>query len=112
MCGVLLFFAVCNRVVLLSACCLCVCLFAWFLVFVVVFGIRFVQSCVDVCLPTQVNKHVTAHTDATSITMLYKVLDGPCDRSFGIHVAKMAQFPAEVNVRSFLGCPFQFASSF
>ena len=43
-----------------------------------------------------VNRHVSAHLEDGTMTMLYRVEDGPSDRAFGIHVAEAAHFPASV----------------
>jgi DNA mismatch repair protein MSH2 len=48
------------------------------------------------------NLHVVAHVDssgggsARDITLLYKLAPGVCDQSFGIHVARLADFPERV----------------
>jgi len=59
-------------------------------------------------IPGVANLHVTAHTgvesghrepteeEGKSLTFLYKLQEGPCDQSFGINVALITNFPAEV----------------
>lgn len=42
------------------------------------------------------NFYVDAHAEEGKLTMLYKVKEGVIDRSYGIHVAEMLQFPQEI----------------
>ncbi len=46
------------------------------------------------------NVHVTAKEESGNIVFLHKVADGPTDRSYGIHVAKLAKLPNVVINRS------------
>lgn len=43
-----------------------------------------------------VNMHFSAMADENGLTMLYKLENGPCDRSFGIHVTQVTDFPPHV----------------
>lgn len=42
------------------------------------------------------NYHALVMQEADDIVLLYKILPGPCDRSFGIHAATLAGFPESI----------------
>lgn len=46
------------------------------------------------------NVHVMAEEDRGNIVFLHKVADGPTDRSYGIHVAKLAKMPKSLIERA------------
>ena len=46
------------------------------------------------------NVHVAAKEEGSMITFLHKVENGPADKSYGIHVAKLAQMPEELLIRA------------
>lgn len=47
-------------------------------------------------MPTVKNYHVTAIVEKEEVVFLYALKPGICDQSFGIHVAKMVNFPSDV----------------
>ena len=51
-------------------------------------------------LKTLKNVHVSAHEEDGKITFLHKVKDGSIDKSYGIHVAKLANLPDKLITRA------------
>jgi len=46
------------------------------------------------------NIHVSAHEENGEVTFLHKIEDGPVDKSYGIHVAKLAKLPNKIIERA------------
>lgn len=51
-------------------------------------------------IPSIRNIHVTAHEENGTITFLHKIKNGAVDKSYGIHVAKLAGMPEELTLRA------------
>ena len=51
-------------------------------------------------IPSIKNIHVSAHEEDGNITFLHKIKDGAVDKSYGIHVAKLAGMPEELTNRA------------
>jgi DNA mismatch repair protein MutS len=51
-------------------------------------------------LPSLRNVHVKAKEEKGNIIFLHKVVEGPTDKSYGIHVAKLAKLPNNIINRS------------
>ena len=51
-------------------------------------------------LPKLKNMHVSAHEENGNITFLHKVKEGSVDKSYGIHVARLANIPEEIIERA------------
>ena len=46
------------------------------------------------------NVHVSAKEENGNITFLHKIMSGPADKSYGVHVAKLAKLPDELIKRA------------
>ena len=42
------------------------------------------------------NMHASAIVEDNQLHLLYKIEDGPCDQSFGVHIAKLTNFPTSI----------------
>ena len=51
-------------------------------------------------IPSIKNIHVAAHEENGTITFLHKIKNGAVDKSYGIHVAKLAGMPEELTKRA------------
>lgn len=51
-------------------------------------------------IPSIKNVHVSAHEENGNITFLHKIKNGAVDKSYGIHVAKLAGMPEELTKRA------------
>ena len=51
-------------------------------------------------IPSIKNIHVSAREENGNITFLHKIKDGAVDKSYGIHVAKLAGMPEELTNRA------------
>ncbi len=54
----------------------------------------------DKTLPNIKNVHVSAHEEDGHVTFLHKIKDGSIDKSYGIHVAKLAKLPSTLIKRA------------
>jgi DNA mismatch repair ATPase MutS len=60
-------------------------------------------------IPFVTNSHVEAAVEDNHVTLLYQVAPGPCSQSFGIHIAEMTGFPADI-IKNAREKAFQFES--
>lgn len=51
-------------------------------------------------LPRLTNIHVSAIEQSGKVVFLHKIKEGPTDKSYGIHVAKLAELPEELIIRA------------
>ena len=51
-------------------------------------------------LPRVRNAHIAVHEEGTEVVFEHRIVDGPSDRSYGIHVARLAGLPPAVVTRA------------